>query len=95
MNGATTNDPGLADLVIETAARLVGEENVFPDVRTLAGEDMAVYLDRVPGCFFFVGCAPEGEPRPHHSPRFDLDERALGIGVAVLEAAARDVAARI
>jgi amidohydrolase len=95
MNGATTNDPGLADLVIETAARLVGEENVFPDARTLAGEDMAVYLDRVPGCFFFVGCAPGGEPRPHHSPRFDLDERALGIGVAVLEAAARDVAARI
>ena len=56
---------------------------------------MCVYLERVPGCFFFVGCAPEGEPGPHHSPRFDLDERALGIGVAVLEAAARDVAARL
>ena len=95
MNGATVNDPGLADVVIETAARLVGDENVLTDARTLAGEDMAVYLERVPGCFFFVGCAPEGEPRPHHSPRFDLDERALGIGVAVLEAAARAVAERI
>ena len=56
---------------------------------------VASYLERVPGCFFFVGCAREGEPRPHHSPRFDLDERALGVGVAVLEAAARDVARRL
>jgi amidohydrolase len=95
LNGATVNDPRVADIVIESAARVVGEENVATDTRTLAGEDMCVYLDRVPGCFFFVGCAPEGEPRPHHSRRFDLDERALGIGVAVLEAAARDVARQI
>ena len=95
LNGATVNDHRMADVVIEAAARVVGEENVNTEARTLAGEDMCVYLDRVPGCFFFVGCAPEGEPRPHHSSRFDLDERALGIGVAVLEAAARDVAARL
>ena len=95
LNGATVNDPRIADLVIASASRIVGEENVDTDARTLAGEDMCVYLDRVPGCFFFVGCAPEGDPRPHHSARFDLDERALGIGVAVLEAAARDLARQI
>jgi amidohydrolase len=95
LNGATVNDPRIAEMVIASAARIVGEENVETDTRTLAGEDMASYLEQVPGCFFFVGCAPEGEPRPHHSPRFDLDERALGVGVAVLEAAARDVARQI
>ena len=95
LNGATVNDPRVAEMVIAAAARIVGEKNVDTEARTLAGEDMCVYLDRVPGCFFFVGCAPEGEPRPHHSARFDLDERALGIGVAVLEAAARDVARQI
>ena len=95
LNGATVNDPRIADMVIEAAARVVGEENVETDTRSLAGEDMASYLERVPGCFFFVGCAREGEPRPHHSPRFDLDERALGVGVAVLEAAARDIARRL
>jgi amidohydrolase len=95
LNGATVSDPRILDIVIESAVRTVGEENVVTDTRTLAGEDMASYLERVPGCFFFVGCAPEGEPRPHHSPRFDLDERALGIGVAVLEAAAREVARRL
>ncbi len=95
LNGATVNDPRIADMVIEAAARIVGEENVVTDARTLAGEDMSSYLERVPGCFFFVGCAPEGEQRPHHSSRFDLDERALGVGVAVLEAAARDVARQL
>jgi amidohydrolase len=95
LNGATVNDPRIADMVIESAARIVGEENVVTDARTLAGEDMSVYLERVPGCFFFVGCAPEGEHLPHHSARFDLDERALGVGVAVLEAAARDVAQQL
>ncbi len=95
LNGATVNDPRIADIVIEAASRLLGEENVDTGARTLAGEDMSVYLERVPGCFFFVGCAREGELRPHHSPRFDLDERALAVGVAILEAAARDVARRL
>ena len=94
-NGATVNDPKMADLVIETAARLLGEENVEVDARTLAGEDMSVFLDRVPGCFFFVGCAKEGPVLPHHSPRFDIDERALAIGTVVLEAVAREAARRI
>jgi amidohydrolase len=95
LNAATVNDPKMADLVIETAARLLGEENVVADTRTLGGEDMSVFLDRVPGCFFFVGCAREGELRPHHSPRFDIDERALAVGTAVMEAVLREAARRL
>ena len=65
------------------------------DRRADAGRRRHVGLSRAgPGLLFFVGCAPEGEQRPHHSSRFDFDERALGVGVAVLEAAARDVARR-
>jgi amidohydrolase len=93
--GATVNDPKMADLVIEVARRLLGEENVETDTRTLGGEDMSVYLDRVPGCFFFVGCALEGGLRPHHSPVFDIDERALAIGTAVMEAVVREAARRL
>jgi len=94
LNRATVNDPGMADLVIGEAVRLLGEKNVETDTRTLGGEDMSVYLSRVPGCFFFVGSAPEGAHRPHHSPVFDIDERALAIGVLLLEAAARAAAGR-
>ena len=94
-NGATVNDPKMADLVIEVARGLLGEENVETDTRTLGGEDMSVYLDRVPGCFFFVGCAREGSLRPHHSPVFDIDERALAVGTLVMEAVVREAARRL
>jgi len=85
----------MADLFIETARRLLGEENVEIETRTLGGEDMSVYLDKVPGCFFFVGSAPEGLHRAHHSPRFDIDERALALGVRVFEAVALEAARRM
>ncbi|HEY7113544.1 MAG TPA: amidohydrolase [Thermoanaerobaculia bacterium] len=95
VNRATVNDPAYADVVIAEAARLVGEENVETDTRTLGGEDMSVYLARVPGCFFFVGSAPEGAHRPHHSPVFDIDERALAIGLLLFERAALAAAHRL
>ncbi|HEV2064597.1 MAG TPA: amidohydrolase [Thermoanaerobaculia bacterium] len=95
VNRATVNNPDMADLVIGVARRLVGEENVETDTQTLGGEDMSVYLDRVPGCFFFVGSAPEGPHRPHHSPVFDIDERALAVGTAVFEAVAIEAAKRL
>ncbi len=46
----------------------------------------AYFLDAGPGCFAFIGAAnPErGLVHPHHSPRFDFDGAALGIGVQVL-----------
>jgi amidohydrolase len=91
VNRPVVNDPGIAEIVIEAAARLLGEENVEEHTRTLGGEDMSVYLDAVPGCFFFVGSAPEGQHRPHHSPSFAIDERALTVATVLLEAAARDV----
>ena len=95
INRATVNDGGLAEVLIETAGKILGEENVETDTRTLGGEDMSVFLSRVPGCFFFVGSAPEGAHRPHHSPVFDFDERALAVGTVVLEAFAREIAARL
>jgi amidohydrolase len=52
----------------------------------MVSEDMAEFLNRVPGCFFFLGSMnPErGLDYPHHHPRFDFDEAALPLGIAVL-----------
>jgi amidohydrolase len=91
VNRPVVNDPRIADRVIAAATRLLGEENVEIETRTLGGEDMSVYLDRVPGCFFFVGSAPEGPHRPHHSPRFAIDERALPVAVTLMESVVRDL----
>ncbi len=90
INRATVNDSGIAALVAESVERVLGPGSIV-ETRTMGGEDMSVYLDRVPGCFFFVGSALEGPHRPHHSPVFDFDERALAIGTLVLEASARTV----
>lgn len=91
INRPTVNDAAVAEVVIEAARRLLGEENVDTETRTMGGEDMSVYLDRVPGCFFFVGSAPAGAHRPHHSPAFAIDERALAIGAALLETVVRSL----
>jgi amidohydrolase len=91
VNRPVVNDPRITEIVIQAAARLLGEQCVETETRTLGGEDMSVYLDAVPGCFFFVGSAPEGPHRPHHSPGFAIDERALAVATVLLEAAARDV----
>jgi amidohydrolase len=60
--------------------------------RTMAAEDMAVFLNAVPGTYFFVGSAnpAKGPTYPHHHPKFDIDEDALPIGVALLCAAIAD-----
>ncbi|MBF2047281.1 MAG: amidohydrolase [Elainella sp. C42_A2020_010] len=67
----------VAETVIETPAGIV------PDCQTMGGEDMSYFLQAVPGCYFFLGSANlnKGLSYPHHHPRFDFDETALGIGV--------------
>ena len=92
VNRPTVNDPAMADLVVRVASALLGEENVDTHTRTLGGEDMSIFLDAIPGCFFFVGSALDGPHRPHHSPIFDFDERAMAIGTRVFEQVALEAA---
>jgi amidohydrolase len=81
----TVNDPAMAALVRQVAAGVVGAANVV-EGRTMGGEDFSEFLLRVPGCYFFVGSRNEAKGRvhPHHSPRFDVDEDALPLGVRLL-----------
>ena len=89
-NPAVVNDPAVAALARRAAVRVVGEEAVVEPEPTMGGEDMAVYFERAPGCFVFVGSAnpARGLDQPHHSPRFDFDEDALLIGCEFLVQAA-------
>jgi amidohydrolase len=82
----------VAEIARRAAARVVGTERVVSPEPTMGGEDMALYFERVPGCFVFVGSAnPEkGKAEPHHSPRFDFDEDALAIGCEFLVQAAEE-----
>jgi amidohydrolase len=78
------NDEKMADLVrLVAAAAVETPAGVVPDCQTMGGEDMSYFLQEVPGCYFFLGAANEalGLAYPHHHPRFDFDETALGMGV--------------
>lgn len=52
---------------------------------TMGGEDVAFFLEKVPGTFFVHGsCNPDkGQVYPHHNPKFDIDEDALPLGSAL------------
>jgi amidohydrolase len=91
-NPAVINDPSVAALARRAAARVVGEQDVVVPEPTMGGEDMAIYFERVPGCFVFIGSsnASRGLDQPHHSPRFDFDEAALAIGCEFLLQAAEE-----
>jgi amidohydrolase len=85
LSGPLVNDEKLSALMGEVACDVVGAANVRTGVRTMGGEDMAYFLERVPGCFAFVGSAPRGgNASPHHSPTFDIDEESLVIGAELL-----------
>jgi amidohydrolase len=87
---ACINDASMSELVHGVAERVVGARNVVSQTRTTGADDMSLFLDAVPGCYFFVGSAnaERGLSSPHHSPTFDFDERALDIGVQVLTSTA-------
>jgi amidohydrolase len=91
-NPPVVNDARVAEMARRAAARVVGETGVVVPESTMGGEDMALYFEKVPGCFVFVGSAnPErGFDQPHHSPRFDFDEQALIIGCEFLLQAAEE-----
>ncbi len=91
-NPPVVNDPRVAEIAGRAARRVVEEGKVVRPEPTMGGEDMAVYFEKAPGCFVFVGSAnpARGLDQPHHSPRFDFDEDALAIGAAFLVEAAEE-----
>jgi amidohydrolase len=90
------NDPQMAALTREVAADLLGPDAVLPADPMMTGEDFSFFARQVPGCFMRLGGAFPGQPlRNHHDPHFDIDERALPIGAAIMaEVALRYIATR-
>jgi amidohydrolase len=80
------NHPAIADLVRSVAENVIETPTgIVPECQTMGGEDMAFFLEAVPGCYFFLGSAnsDKGLAYPHHHPRFNFDEKALGAGVEI------------
>lgn len=80
------NDPQITELVESVCREVLELPPHLPEARTLGGEDMAYYLQQVPGCFFFLGAGHGGnrEDFGHHHPKFDINEDSLPLGVELL-----------
>jgi amidohydrolase len=79
------NDPGLTAFVQQVGKDLLGANAVLPAEPAMTGEDFSVLAAGIPGCLMRLGGRFPGQPlRNHHDPRFDIDERALPIGTAIM-----------
>ncbi len=80
------NDPRATRFARSAVESLLGAEGAVVPVPSMGGEDFAVFTEKAPGCFLWLGVGnPDiGAVHPWHSPLFVADERALPLGAAVL-----------
>jgi amidohydrolase len=86
----TVNEAASTALIARAAAEVLGQDAVTQTSQSLGGEDFAWYLHLVPGAMARLGTRTPGTLTAGdlHQPTFDIDERAIGIGVRVLSAVA-------
>jgi hippurate hydrolase len=91
------NEPRSVAIAREAAADIVGADHVVAaEHPSMGSEDFAFYLEQSPGAFVRFGARrSDWEPIPLHSPAFDIDEYALGIGVRYFDRVARVAQQRI
>ncbi len=81
------NNPDVTAKLRHAFEPLVGVLNTTE--RTMGAEDVSLYMDDIPGTYFFVGAKDQTQDAyyGHHHPRFSFDEDALPLGVALLSTA--------
>lgn len=77
------NDPVFTETAWKQADLFMGKENVLETEMRMGAEDFGYYTQVIPGCFFRLGVRNEAKGIIHnvHTPRFDIDERAIEIGM--------------
>jgi amidohydrolase len=83
--------PENVKIVQRAATKVVGADRSSAPFTTMGAEDFSFFLEKKPGCFFFIGCGLPGECRPHHKSVFDFDERALLVSTSVFVQIIRDL----
>ncbi len=78
------NDALVSKIIQDTAKDLLGPNCIESRRMEMGAEDFGFFLKGAPGAMFRLGCCIEGDQRKHHSSRFDIDERSLPLGVAIL-----------
>jgi amidohydrolase len=83
----TVNAREVNDVVRDAGRRELGAENVVEHDIVMWAEDMSFMQEERPGAYFIVGArGGAASGFPHHNARFDIDERALGVGYRMMVA---------
>ena len=80
------NDEKMCDRLINSAKKIIGSNNVLYQREISMGvESFAYFASKVPGCFYYVGTgnSKKNTTKPAHSSKFNIDEEALKIGIAI------------
>ena len=78
------NDQKAVNLIKQTAIDMLGTENVNLPPNGLGAEDFGCFSELAPGAMFSLGSKVEGDEREHHNSRFDVNDRCLPFGAAIL-----------
>lgn len=79
------NEESCTGVLRAAIAAGLGEDALASTEQSSGGEDFGWYLEHVPGAFARLGVWPgRGPKRDLHQATFDLDERALPVGVRVM-----------
>ena len=86
----TVNEVASVQMLTDAVEQMLGNNAASPAPQSLGGEDFAWYLESIPGAFARLGTRSPGlaDDLDLHQGTFDVDERAIDIGVKVMAAAA-------
>src|SRR3954464_3050202 len=82
------NDPRAVALMRAAALETVGADHVVLTPQSMGGEDFGWFADVMPIALARLGTHGGGAPLDPHRGTFNVDERAIGVGVRVLARAA-------
>jgi amidohydrolase len=78
------NNEQVVELIKATATDLIGSENIVPPQEGLGAEDFGCFSELAPGAMFVLGSKVEGDEREHHNSHFDVNDKCLPYGAAIL-----------
>jgi amidohydrolase len=78
------NDPRAVALLRAAALETVGTEHLMLSPQSMGGEDFGWFADVMPIALARLGTHGGGPPLDLHRGTFDVDERAIGVGVRLL-----------
>jgi metal-dependent amidase/aminoacylase/carboxypeptidase family protein len=78
----TVNEAVSAAMMSAAAQRALGADALASTPQSLGGEDFAWYLESIPGAYARLGTRGPGSAEfDIHQATFDVDERAIGVGI--------------